>query len=211
MHGRSGLLYLHRSGIWFQVWLVRKCCLLAFRIVVSDNIWYLRGPCCQLHIGQLDPRVETGCSTTSTASPLPWSSGSLQLTTDGCDTEFLQRFLDGKLLGWRFGSVGRTLPVVGVDAALHFWCSAVSAELLCWSFRMQEAGVSADLCCGADWGSFAGGCSWFELQHWQLEHRSLVFLEQLVVLVFLLLRLHLELSLSFRLLELRNSLVIFVY
>ena len=32
----------------------------------------------------------------------------------------------------------------------------------------------------------------FELQHWQLEHRSLVFLEQLVVLVFLLLVLQLQ-------------------
>ena len=39
--------------------------------------------------------------------------------------------------------------------------------------------------------SSSWGCFDFVLQHWQLEHRSLVFLEQLVVLVFLLLVLQL--------------------
>ena len=51
----------------------------------------------------------------------------------------------------------------------------------------------------------------FELQHWELEHRSLVFLEQPVGLVFLLLGQQLLSFLSFCCWSNWNRFVIFVY
>lgn len=89
------------------------------------------------------------------------------LTTNVCDTKFLQRFLDRESFCFRFGLVGRTCSYLELMLRLH-WCSssfcwAVSAGasgaelvfqqvlLLLEQIEGASAGAALDLNCNIGW------------------------------------------------------------